>query len=187
MMLDDVITKDVINEILYETMLAYEELHRWFVKYSVNIQTKQTSEILSKLLENKCYEVIKRYYNGIVKKAETDKDVDLMIDDIPIEIKVTNGESWTGGEYSKRTSHYLLFSRNIDEQNISKSSFFVSLVYLYEDEWKSGGKNFYGTSYNKKQLINNENKRVLFGDIRYNYSKTNKVKGISIIYEQLNQ
>lgn len=183
----NIITKDILNNILFESMIAFNDLYFWFKKHSINIQTKQTSEILSKLLENKCYEIIKQNYNGIVKKAESDRDVDLLIDDIPIEIKVTNGDIWTGGEYSKRSSYYLLFSRNIDIENILNSSFFVSLIYLYEHEWKSGGKNYYGTSYGKKELIKNNNKLILYGDIQYNYTKNNKIKGVKLIYERLNQ
>jgi hypothetical protein len=186
-MIERYITKELINEILYNVLSSYNELYEWQIKYNVDLQTKQTSEIFSKLLESICYNVLSEKNICEVKKASKDADVDISINDIPIEIKVTNGESWVGGEYSKRTSYYLLFSRQINSDDIMNSSFFVSLVYLHDYEWKSGGKNFYGTSYSKKDLMNNENKLILFGDIKQLISKNNKVKGIRLIYEPVNK
>lgn len=168
-------TEEIINQWLSESQDAMHELNDWAEKHQTFFSNKQLSENFSRLLESKGQTVFSQYYKGMVANASADSEPDLSFDGVPLEIKVTNGEQWTGGEFSKRPSDYLLVSRNEDF-----TKFFVCLVHLEKSEWNSGGENFYGTNYKKKQLNEKTEKKVYRGDIYTQYWKSGKVRGVKV-------
>jgi hypothetical protein len=168
-------TEEIVDAWLTESQHAMQDFMVWSEKHNVFLSNKQTSEIFSRLLESKGAEVFQRYYEGEVVNASTDDQPDLKFDEKPLEIKVTNGDQWTGGEFSKRPSDYLLVSRNEDF-----TKFFVCLVNIQKEEWISGNEGYYGTFYRKKQLMEKQEKHVYRGGIEYNLTKNNKIRGIKI-------
>ena len=138
-------------------------------KYDVKLSGKLLSETFSNLLEQICAKVFSKHLGYSVIKAKSDNDPDLLFTKIkmPMEIKVTSGMIWRGGEFSKRASYHLMVSRNdtFDE-------FFVALVNMDTGKglWVSSmqqGKNYYAPSFKKDQLYKLKDKIPIFvGDVR---------------------
>lgn len=126
---------------------------------------KQLSEDLSGLLET---QIEKNYKKAVAPKV--DNMPDIVYNGIPIEIKVTNGEQWRGGAYSKRDGFYILVSWAIENGNVK---LFVCGTTLTEKDWQGGLKNnYYATVFGKKQLAMKEDKKVYRGNIlRYKKGK----------------
>lgn len=125
---------------------------------------KNKSEIISTILETKLAQVLNKSLEDTVINAQKDADSDIRFveKDIPLEIKITSTlNAWTGGSLSNRPATYLLVSwgGNYDE-------FFVSLIYLDKEDWRSGGDSYYGTSFSKKELIRNTNRVDLLGNLK---------------------
>lgn len=109
-------------------------------------KTKMTSELRSKTIERTAAEQFSGIVGGQVMNPDTDNDPDLRFPNgYPLEVKVTANETFLGGEFSKRPSSTLLIAGDED-------GFFVALAALEKEDWKSGGKNFYGTSLSKKKI-----------------------------------
>lgn len=109
-------------------------------------KTKMTSELRSKTIERTAAQQFSKLVGGQVLNPDTDNDPDLRFPNgYPLEVKVTANESFLGGEFSKRPSSTLLIAG--DEEG-----FFVALAALKKNDWKSGGKNFYGTTLSKKKI-----------------------------------
>ena len=109
-------------------------------------KTKMTSELRSKTIERTAAEQFSGIVGGQVMNPDTDNDPDLRFPNgYPLEVKVTANETFLGGEFSKRPSSTLLIAGD-------EGGFFVALAALEKEDWKSGGKNFYGTSLSKKKI-----------------------------------
>jgi hypothetical protein len=72
---------------------------------------------------------------------------------MPMEIKVTSGQVWRGGEFSKRASWHLMVSRNEEFDE-----FFVCLVSMESNGglWVSSmqqGKDYYAPSFKKDKIF----------------------------------
>ena len=126
-------------------------------------KTKMTSELRSKTIERAAAQQFSGIVEGTVLNPDTDNDPDLRFPNgYPLEVKVTANETFLGGEFSKRPSSTLLIAGDED-------GFFVALAALQKEDWKSGGKNFYGTSLSKKklnELINEGRAVVVHGDFK---------------------
>jgi len=111
---------------------------------------------------------------AIYKKATSDNNPDLFFTRInmPMEIKVTSGQVWRGGEFSKRASWHLMVSRNDDFDE-----FFVCLVDMKgeKDLWISSmqrGKDYYAPSFKKDQIYElKDNKTMLIKESSAPYGK----------------
>ena len=116
-----------------------------------------------KTIERSAAEQFSGVVGGQVMNPDTDNDPDLRFPNgYPLEVKVTANETFLGGEFSKRPSSTLLIAGDED-------GFFVALAALEKEDWKSGGKNFYGTSLSKKkihELIEEGRAVVVHGDFR---------------------
>ena len=132
--------------------------------------SKNQSELLSKIFEKVAADVYSSYGEEAVNPT-SDNDPDLYFVDAghPLEIKVTCGDTWTGGTFSKRPADYLLISWDKD----TKDNCFVALAHLEKSDWLPGGKNYYGTRYPKKALyeaIEQQRAHSFFGSL----DKTNR-------------
>ncbi|MBI5158904.1 hypothetical protein HY992_02180 [Candidatus Micrarchaeota archaeon] len=133
-------------------------------KYGVNLSNKLISELVGKIFEVQCEQILTKKLGYEVRKEKSDKEPDLFFTKIkrPLEVKLTStANAWTGGEFSKRPFDYLLVSwgGNFGE-------FFMALVHLEKKDWKSNFKsNFYGPSYSAKKLHERQDKIVLLGSL----------------------
>lgn len=159
------ITRNMVLEILTESSKAM----KWFLKkfkkkFDVKLSGKLLSEIFSNLLEQKASKVFSKRLGYEVKKAISDNTPDLLFTKInlPMEIKVTSGQVWRGGEFSKRASWHLMVSRNetFDE-------FFVCLVNMHGNGglWVSAmqqGKDYYAPSFKKDSIFDLQKQIPIF-------------------------
>ena len=142
--------------------------------------SKNQSELLSKIFEKVAAEKYTEFTSDTVINPRSDNDPDLYFTQAekPLEIKVTCGDTWTGGTFSKRPADYLLISWDKD----TKGNCFVALAHLKKSDWLPGGNNYYGTRYPKSALygacVDNKAK-VLYGGLE----KTNR--GHKIIKKQV--
>lgn len=138
----------------------------------LDISNKMKSEFASQIAEKSIKETIPGTTCPKLDK-EPDCKIPHKITNIltPWEIKCTTGDSWRGGEYSKRPGYYLLISWKQKEQNIA---IFAARLHMIEDDWdkskptKNGNKNYYATTFPKKKLLKyyKEGKAdILCGDI----------------------
>ena len=110
-------------------------------------KTKMISELRSKAIEYQAACHFSNVVGGSVETPRSDNDPDLTFPNgYPLEIKVTAGESFLGGAYSKRPSPTLLIAGD-------ESGFFVVLADLKKEDWAPGGESFYGTSLNKPTMV----------------------------------
>lgn len=154
----------------------FADLKSAYDKHRIVKTKKQLSEDISALFETAMEDV---YENVVAPKK--DSEPDLYKDGKAIEVKTTEGESWRGGEYSKRPSQYLLISWDLVYQDLK---FFVANLYLKEEDWKtSKSDKYYATTFSKKEIISRiENQKdvdILSGEI-YAYSR-GKQKCIKVI------
>jgi len=154
----------------------FADLKSAYDKHRIVKTKKQLSEDVSALFETAMEDV---YTNVVAPKKDSEPDI--YMDGIPVEIKTTKGEDWTGGEYSKRPSQYLLVAWEDVGQD---TRFFVANLYLKEEDWKSSKSDkYYGTNFSKKDIISRiENQKdvdILSGEI-YSYNR-GKQKCIKVI------
>lgn len=145
----------MVLEVLQESSEAMHFFVKEFKqKYNVKLSGKIQSETFSNLLEQIASKVFTKELGYDVKKATGDNTPDLLFTKInlPMEIKVTSGQVWRGGEFSKRASWHFMVSRNDDF-----NEFFVCLVDMESNGglWVSAmqqGKNYYAPSFKKDQI-----------------------------------
>lgn len=150
------ITREMVLEVLKESSKAMKFFTDNFKKkYDVKLSGKLLSETFSNLLEQICSKVFSERLGYEVNKATGDNTPDLFFTKIkmPMEIKVTSGQVWRGGEFSKRASWHLMVSRN-EEFN----EFFVCLVNMETNGglWVSSmqqGKDYYAPSFKKDKIF----------------------------------
>lgn len=139
------------REIILESLkIVVSRMKKFDQEYGdLGLSRKNISELIEKILENACANTFSKKLGYEVKRALADRDPDLVFTNlnVPMEIKMTSTDnSWTGGEFSKRPSDYLMVSwgGNFDE-------FFCCLVHLEKEDWKSNFQNnFYGPSLSAK-------------------------------------
>ena len=161
----DIATREYLLKILKEVSKRMKVVDEILIKkYDVGFSNKNLSEIIGKIMEKVSSEIYTKELKFEVKNAKSDKEPDLYFTklELPLEIKMTSTlNSWTGGEFSKRPSHYFLVSwgGNFDE-------FFICVVKLQKSDWKSNmSKNYYGPSLSIKKLREIEDKLILIGEI----------------------
>jgi hypothetical protein len=133
---------------------------------------KLKSEIISNLFETQSEQYFKSIgYN--ITSAKSDRDPDLLINQKPLEIKVTgidhpftNHAKWMGGKYSKRTSdyafvmwHYQGTNNNLYDITPERILFAVLKCHVDENEWRTidnGNENYYATIFELKQVLSRE-------------------------------
>jgi hypothetical protein len=133
---------------------------------------KLKSEIISNLFETQSAVYLKEQgFNAI--SANSDREPDLLVNDIPCEIKVTGidhpfttNAKWMGGKYSKRTSdyafvmwHYQGTNNNLYDITPERILFAVLKCHVDENEWRTidnGNENYYATIFELKQILNRE-------------------------------
>jgi hypothetical protein len=177
------ITREMVLEVLKESSEAMHFFVKEFKqKYDVKLSGKIQSETFSNLLEQIASKVFSKRLGYEVKKATGDNTPDLLFTKInmPMEIKVTSGQVWRGGEFSKRASWHLMVSRNEDF-----NEFFVCLVDMESNGglWVSAmqqGKNYYAPSFKKDQIYKlKDEQTMLVKETSAPYGKT-KVKASEI-------
>ncbi|MFH1583998.1 MAG: hypothetical protein ABIA56_02625 [Actinomycetota bacterium] len=154
----------MILEVLREGGEAMQFFTKSFKdKYDVKLSGKIQSETFSNLLEQISARVFSKHLGYEIKKANSDNNPDLFFTKInmPMEIKVTSGQVWRGGEFSKRASWHLMVSRS-DEFD----EFFVCLVEMKgeNDLWISAmqrGKDYYAPSFKKDQIYELKNNQTM--------------------------
>ena len=138
---------------------------------------KLKSEIVSNLFETQSTIYLKQ--QGFeATSARTDREPDLLIDNVPCEIKVTGLDSpascnakWMGGKYSKRTSDYVFVMwhhqptmNTLYGQKEETLSFSVLKCHVNENEWRTidnGNENYYATVFDLSQILNKEYKLLV--------------------------
>ena len=166
------ITKEIINILSNEV----KEVFDFYNKKKLRKSNKQKSEDISGLLET----IMENNIDGAIA-PKLDKEPDIILNGKPVEIKTTNGDSWRGGEYSKRGGHFVFVSWKLDEFN--NPSFFIAGIDLVEEDWvKTKSKNYYATTYGKKQLLKNIDK-VIFYCGKLNPYMRGKTQCIGLVYE----
>ena len=133
--------------------------------------TKQKSEDISGLLENAMEDLIE----GAVA-PKIDSEPDIRLNGEPVEIKTSgnwNAGTWQSGGFSKRDGHFIFVLWELDENN--KPSFFVAGKNLLESDWvPSKSKNYYGTSYGKKNLYEKKDDVIFYHGYLEQYGKMKK-------------
>lgn len=150
----------VLGDLESKYYLGEEAIHR--------LKAKTRSELISNQFVISFEDFFRGLgYNLVPEKSDNDPDIRVIVDGIivPIEVKVTNGENWRGGDYSKRGSNYILIS-----YNFPRWEWYVVLVRLEEEDWvssepnrKTGEKNYYATSLKKSYLFDIEDKIEVVG------------------------
>ena len=183
----------ITHAMVFKSMSEASKAMRFFIhnfkkKHNVKLSGKLLSETFSNLLEQKCGVIFSQELGYLVVSAKGDNDSDLFFTKIkmPMEIKVTSGEVWRGGEFSKRAAYHLMVSRN-DEFD----EFFAALVNMQQDGglWVSAmqkGKHYYAPSLKKDQLYNIRDKIAVFIGGFEVKDKGGK-KTIKLVRESLNQ
>jgi hypothetical protein len=134
--------------------------------------TKDKSTLISSIFEIQA----EKYFNenGIhVKGCQTDREPDLIFPNTgPCEIKVTSVQKtevksckWMGGQFSKRTSDFLLITWN-STKTLWGNTYFFSITHCYIDknEWQSldnGNNSFYGTGFDFNMLRNRKHNVIV--------------------------
>lgn len=141
----NVITPKVIEGTKSDVKRLFDTLG----ELKLTLSDKQKSELISGLLENN----VEKHVEGAVA-PKVDSEPDLYVNDQPVEIKTTAGESWRGGTFSKRPGYYVFVSWKADADN--NVEFFMSGVHMKKEDWKaSTSDTYYATTYGKKELANN--------------------------------
>ena len=145
------ITKEVVEKLSSDI----KELFDFYDKKGLRKSDKQKSEDISGLLETVMADLVE----GAVA-PKVDSEPDIRLNGNPIEIKTSSGETWRGGAYSKRGGHFIFVTWELDENNVP--ALFLAGIDLVESDWKmSKSKNYYATTYGKKELYKNRD-RVTF-------------------------
>ena len=146
------ITSKVVERLSSDT----KELFDFYDEKRLIKSDKQKSEDISGLLETAMEDLIE----GAVA-PKVDHEPDIRLNGKPIEIKTSSGENWRGGEFSKRGGHFVFVTWVIDEDNFP--SFFIGGIDLVEEDWKkSNSKNYYATTFGKKEMWENRDKVTFY-------------------------
>ena len=148
--------------------------------------SKNQSEMLGKIFENSAAQIYSIHTGLTVINPTSDNEPDLFFKEknLPLEIKVTKTETWTGGTFSKRPANYWLISWDKE----SKKDCFIALAHLEKEDWKAGGASYYGTSYSKKKLyqaVQEGKATVLVGSLAPGGRKTRYKNPLSLLREQI--
>ena len=142
-----------------------------FENDGLNISAKMQSEFISQICES-AFEIVLKNAQVDVLSPKKDNEPDCYVLGEAVELKTTKGETWRGGEFSKRPGLYILLSWSKNRDN--KISLFAAMQKMEESDWissmskavKNGKKaTYYGTSYSKANLVNQNKYTVLSGDI----------------------
>ena len=177
---------ELVGEIVEDSFAKFHSLQESCESAGLDFDqmfgSKNQSELLSKIFEKVAADVYSKWTDATVVNPSSDNDPDLYFVEAghPLEIKVTCGDTWTGGTFSKRPADYLLVSWDKN----TKDNCYVALAHLKKSDWLPGGKNYYGTRYPKKALyeaIEQQKAHSFFGSLE----KTNR--GHKIIKQRVVQ
>jgi hypothetical protein len=161
----------IIRLVEKQRMSLFRSLKRNGIEFS----TKTKSELVSQLFESAFYNHFNDKNINIERAGSDSLKPDILFSDTntPLEIKTTKGEYWIGGSYSKREGDFLLVSW---EEVNRKPTYFVTHVKLRKDDWADQGDKFYGTKFTKKDLLKNETKTILMGELSEANGKIKLIK-----------
>jgi len=144
---------NLVNEAVIENLRENtKRLLDVYEDFGLNKTPKNISEDISGLLET----AIERNVEGAIA-PKVDSEPDIRYNGTAVEIKTSAGTNWRGGTFSKRPGYYIFVTYELDENN--NPSFYIAGIDLKEEDWKvSSSKNYYATSYGKKELYLNEDK-----------------------------
>ena len=144
---------NLVNEAVIENLRENtKRLLDVYEDFGLNKTPKNISEDISGLLET----AIERNNEGAIA-PKVDSEPDIRYNGKAVEIKTSAGTNWRGGTFSKRPGYYIFVTYELDENN--NPSFYIAGIDLKEEDWKvSSSKNYYATSYGKKELYLNEDK-----------------------------
>lgn len=107
------IDKTIALEIAQETSRCMLDFKSDFMdKYGVNLSNKLISELVGKIFEVQCEQILTKKLGYEVRKEKSDKEPDLFFTKIkrPLEVKLTStANAWTGGEFSSALLIICLF------------------------------------------------------------------------------
>lgn len=137
------------------------DLAQFNKKLGHRMTAKLQSEIISGLIQN--------HYQALapgVRIGAGDHEADLYVGDTPVELKTSReSREWRGGEYSKRSGHYLLVSWSPVDPTV-RIQWCVVLVKLEEKDWRSSGSaSYYATTVSLDEALDKRG-RVIVGDTR---------------------
>jgi hypothetical protein len=151
----NVINDEVLNGVRGDVKKLFDVLE----ELNLDTSEKQKSELISGLVENNVAKFVPN-----ARAPKLDSEPDLYINQQPIEIKTTAGEQWRGGKYSKRPGYYVFVSWKMDAQH--NADFFMAGTQMEESDWKmSKSKNYYATTYGKKELAANQDVEFFTGNL----------------------
>ena len=160
--------KPVIEKLTIDT----KELFDIYEERRLFKTTKQKSEDISGLLENAMEDKI----DGVVAPKK-DCEPDIRMNGEPVEIKTSgawNGGCWQSGGHSKRDGHFIFVLWELDENN--NPSFFIAGKDLIESDWiRPKSKNYYGTTYGKKNLYAEKDDVIFYHGYLEKYGKLRKM------------
>jgi len=157
------ITPRIVNKALKKATRGVKLLKRKLP----NAGVKNLSEMLSKDLEGIFANLLTKSLRYPVTNPSSDNDPDLYFtnhtsSEKAVEIKVTSGEKWRGGEFSKRSSPTLLVSW--DPENIG--TYYVSFLMLRKSDWiSSSSASYYAPTFGKKELFSRSDREDLRGSL----------------------
>jgi len=165
--------KPYMNEYVADDILkmASAKMHALEKVFDVErLSTKLVSELISNAIEESAAEVLTEHTGENWDNAKSDRDADVFCKrtEDKLEIKTTCGDTWRGGEFSRRPGDYLLVKWE------SFDKFYVTFLTMEESEWKSSGcGNYYATSFGKKELAGRDDRLDLIGELTINSLKNN--------------
>jgi hypothetical protein len=181
--LSECVTIDIKSLIRKHTEEIFEEaksetLDLFSVYESKNLMKakskKQLSEDISGLFGNSVANTIGSY-GWNTEQPHKDGEPDVIIESISLEIKVTSGEQWRGGSFSKRSGLFMLISWGLIDDSCE---FFSSMINMEKDDWisqmKKDNPNYYATFFGKKELVNHGDYEVIRGKI-YEYKRGKQI------------
>lgn len=174
--------RNIILEIMREVAIKIGFLKIQLIEeYEITLSNKNLSEIVSKIMEKTASTILSKSLGYEVKCAKNDQEPDLFFTKInkPLEIKATSTTTaWTGGEFSRRPFDHLLVSWDPE----TFEHFFVCLVHLEKEDWKSNFQNnFYGPSLSAKTIYDKKDKIVFFGEFMTTDRGTIKLKREKVV------
>ncbi len=142
---------DIVDDAFNRVHIMREACASAGLDYDSLFATKNQSETLSRVFERVSAEHYSEHLGTEVTTptSVTEPDLCFVEKELSLEIKVTAGDVWTGGSFSKRPGAYLLISWDKE----SKNKCFVALTDLQKDDWIPGTDTFYGTKFPKKRLF----------------------------------
>ena len=155
------ITSEVVEKLTSDT----KELFDFYDKKGLRKSDKQKSEDISGLLETAMEDLIE----GAVA-PKVDHEPDIRLNGKAVEIKTSAGENWRGGSFSKRGGHFVFVTWELNANNTP--FFFIAGIDLEESDWKmSKSKNYYATTFGKKELYANRDKVIFYHGFMEGYMR----------------